>query len=59
MSALATSAGFEAVDAGPLANSRYLEPIGEMNIHFGFFLGMPWWSRMDKFKPVPDRVTMK
>ena len=27
--------------------------------YFGFFLGMPWWSRMDKFKPVPERVTMK
>jgi ubiquinol-cytochrome c reductase cytochrome b subunit len=27
--------------------------------YFGFFLAMPWWSRMDKFKPVPDRVTMK
>lgn len=37
--ALATSVGFEAVDAGPLRNSRYLEPIGEMNIHFGYFLG--------------------
>ena len=39
VSALAKSAGFEAVDAGPLSNSRYLEPIGEMNIHFGYFLG--------------------
>ena len=39
VSALAKSAGFEAVDAGPLTNSRYLEPIGEMNIHFGYFLG--------------------
>lgn len=36
---LAGNIGFEAVDAGPLVNSRYLEPIGEMNIHFGFFLG--------------------
>jgi ubiquinol-cytochrome c reductase cytochrome b subunit len=27
--------------------------------YFGFFLAMPWWSRMDKFKPVPERVTMK
>jgi hypothetical protein len=39
VSALATSAGFEPVDAGPLSNSRFLEPIGEMNIHFGYFLG--------------------
>ena len=27
-------------------------------IYFGFFLGMPWWSRMGQFKPVPERVTM-
>lgn len=39
VSALTKSAGFDPVDAGPLSNSRYLEPIGEMNIHFGFFLG--------------------
>lgn len=39
VSELAKSAGFDPVDAGPLSNSRYLEPIGEMNIHFGFFLG--------------------
>lgn len=39
VSALAQSVGFEAVDAGPLSNSRYIEPIGEMNIHFGYFLG--------------------
>ncbi|WP_139229376.1 NADPH-dependent F420 reductase [Cohaesibacter marisflavi] len=36
---LARSIGFEPVDAGPLSNARFLEPIGEMNIHFGFFLG--------------------
>lgn len=39
VSELAKSVGFEAVEAGPLSNSRFLEPIGEMNIHFGFFLG--------------------
>lgn len=39
VAALAQSVGFESVDAGPLSNSRFLEPIGEMNIHFGFFLG--------------------
>lgn len=39
VSELVKSAGFDAMDAGPLSNSRYLEPIGEMNIHFGFFLG--------------------
>ncbi|QEY14041.1 NADPH-dependent F420 reductase [Cellvibrio sp. KY-YJ-3] len=36
---LTTAIGFKAVDAGPLRNSRFIEPIGEMNIHFGFFLG--------------------
>jgi ubiquinol-cytochrome c reductase cytochrome b subunit len=27
-------------------------------IYFAFFLLMPWYSVMDKTKPVPDRVTM-
>ena len=27
-------------------------------LYFAFFLGMPWWSRMGTFKPVPERVTM-
>lgn len=39
VSALAQSIGFDARDAGPLSNSRFIEPIGEMNIHFGYFLG--------------------
>jgi len=39
VSGLAKSAGFEAVEAGPLSNSRFIEPIGAMNIHFGYFLG--------------------
>jgi len=26
-------------------------------VYFGFFLLMPWWSRMGTCKPVPDRVT--
>lgn len=46
---LAQSLGFLAVDAGPLHNSRFLEPLGMMNIQFGFFLGAgpttaPSWS---------------
>ena len=37
-------------------------PIGEKVsqictiIYFGFFLAMPWWSRMGEFKQVPSRV---
>jgi len=51
VSDLATSIGFQAVDAGPLTNARFLEPIGEMNIHFGYFLGQgpttaPAWVRV-------------
>ena len=30
-----TKLGFDAVDAGPLANSRYLEPLSLLNIHLG------------------------
>jgi ubiquinol-cytochrome c reductase cytochrome b subunit len=26
-------------------------------VYFAFFLLMPWWSRIDPVKPVPDRVT--
>jgi len=25
-------------------------------IYFGFFVAMPWWSKMGTFKKVPDRV---
>jgi ubiquinol-cytochrome c reductase cytochrome b subunit len=28
-------------------------------IYFGFFLFMPWYTSVEKTKPVPDRVTMK
>ena len=40
-------------------------PIGEIVsqvgtlFYFGFFLLMPWWSRIGEFKPVPSRVTFK
>src|SRR5262245_58090666 len=36
---LAMAAEFEPVDSGMLSNSRYLEPLGELNIWLGFFLG--------------------
>lgn len=37
--ALIESAGFAPVDAGPLANARYLEPLGMLNIYFGYVAG--------------------
>lgn len=38
--ALATDIGLAPVSAGPLKNARYLEPLGFMNIQFGYVLGM-------------------
>jgi ubiquinol-cytochrome c reductase cytochrome b subunit len=37
-------------DAGTL-----ISQIGTL-FYFGFFLLMPWWSRIGEFRPVPDRV---
>lgn len=31
--------GYDAVYSGALSNARYLEPVGELNIHLGFALG--------------------
>lgn len=36
---LAAGIGLEPVDAGPLRNARYLEPLGFLNIQFGYVLG--------------------
>lgn len=36
---LITRLGFDAVDAGPLVSSRYLEPLSLLNIHLGRVLG--------------------
>lgn len=36
---LAAEIGLVPVDAGPLKNARYLEPMGFMNIQFGYVLG--------------------
>lgn len=36
---LIESVGFEAVDSGPLANARYLEPLGMLNIYLGYVAG--------------------
>lgn len=46
--ALAKDAGFDARDAGPLSNARYIEPLGYLNIQFGYMLGQgtqiaPFW----------------
>jgi predicted dinucleotide-binding enzyme len=37
--ALIESIGFQPVDAGPLKNARYLEPLGGLNIYFGYGAG--------------------
>jgi hypothetical protein len=36
---LAAEAGFEPVDVGPLSTARQLEPLGFLNIQFGYVLG--------------------
>jgi ubiquinol-cytochrome c reductase cytochrome b subunit len=35
---------------------NYVSQFGTL-VYFGFFLLMPWWSRVGAFKAVPDRVT--
>ena len=40
----------------PSAGGNYVSQVGTL-IYFGFFLLMPWWSRLGTFKPVPERVT--
>ena len=40
----------------PSTAGNYVSQIGTL-VYFGFFLLMPWWSRIGTFKPVPDRVT--
>ena len=39
----------------PSATGNYVSQLGTL-VYFGFFLLMPWWSRLGVFKPVPDRV---
>ena len=38
--ALAQSMGFEVIDAGGLKNARYLEPLGGLNVYFGYGAGL-------------------
>ena len=40
----------------PSDAGNYVSQVGTL-LYFGFFLLMPWWSRMGEFKPVPERVT--
>jgi ubiquinol-cytochrome c reductase cytochrome b subunit len=40
----------------PSAMGERVSQLGTL-FYFGFFLLMPWWSRIGTFKPVPDRVT--
>ncbi|MEL7115616.1 MAG: NADPH-dependent F420 reductase [Pseudomonadota bacterium] len=37
---VASDAGFDPVDAGPLSNARYIEPLAYLNIQFGYMLGL-------------------
>jgi predicted dinucleotide-binding enzyme len=37
---MATSLGFDAIDAGPLANARLIEPLGYLNIQLGYVLNL-------------------
>lgn len=48
VSGLIESIGFAPVDAGPLKNARYLEPLAGLNIYFGYGAGKgtaiaPFW----------------
>ncbi len=40
----------------PTTAGTLVSQIGTL-FYFGFFLLMPWWSRIGEFKAVPDRVT--
>jgi ubiquinol-cytochrome c reductase cytochrome b subunit len=40
----------------PSAIGERVSQVGTL-FYFGFFLLMPWWSRLGQTKPVPDRVT--
>jgi len=39
----------------PSTVGNYISQLGTL-VYFGFFLLMPWWSRLGVFKPVPERV---
>ncbi len=50
VSEMARSMGFDVIDAGPLRNARYLEPLAGLNIYLGYGGGLgtaiaPTWLR--------------
>ena len=47
--------GYLGINAPSAINER-VSQVGTL-FYFGFFLLMPWWSRLGTFKPVPERVT--
>jgi ubiquinol-cytochrome c reductase cytochrome b subunit len=40
----------------PSPTGERVSQVGTL-FYFGFFLLMPWWSRLGEFNPVPERVT--
>ncbi|MGZ8304957.1 MAG: cytochrome bc complex cytochrome b subunit, partial [Telluria sp.] len=42
----------------PSAIGTFISQAGTL-FYFGFFLLMPWWSRIGEFRPVPARVTFQ
>ena len=40
----------------PSNAGNYVSQVGTL-VYFGFLLLMPWWSRLGRFEPVPERVT--
>ena len=40
----------------PSPTGQLVSQVGTL-FYFGFFLLMPWWSRLGEFKPVPERIT--
>ncbi|HSW19350.1 MAG TPA: cytochrome bc complex cytochrome b subunit [Ramlibacter sp.] len=40
----------------PSPTGERVSQVGTL-FYFGFFLLMPWWSKLGEFKPVPDRIT--
>jgi len=42
----------------PSDAGNYVSQAGTL-VYLAFFLLMPWWSRLGKFKPVPERVTFR